>query len=247
MTSPADSNDLRPNSPRLLVFDLDGTLIDSSRDLCNSINATLAHFGKPELPDALIATYIGDGASMLVRRAFGDPEGDVHDDEYVTAALTYFLDYYRVHKLDYTRVYPGVVGALESLRKDHPAALMACLTNKPVRPSEEICAQLGLAPFFFRIYGGNSFHTKKPDPHGLLTLIAEASALAASDRRGAPPITPAQTVMIGDSAVDVLTARNCGAQNIGCAFGLAPQSLVTVPPDHSANSPADWPGIIGRL
>ena len=235
------------NRPRLLVFDLDGTLIDSSRDLCNSINATLAHFRKPELPDALIATYIGDGASMLVRRAFGDPEGDVHDDEYVTAALTYFLDFYRVHKLDFTSVYPGVLEALKLIRANHPSTLMACLTNKPVRPSVEICAQLGLSPFFFRIYGGNSFHTKKPDPQGLLTLIGEASELAASRAVAASPITPAQTVMIGDSAVDVLTARNCGAQSLGCTFGLAPQSLVTVPPDHSANSPNDWPAIIAAL
>jgi len=89
-----------PPSPRLLVFDLDGTFIDSRTDLCNSVNATLTHFGKPELPEAVISSYIGDGASLLVRRAFGDPEGDVHDEEYVTEALTFFLDYYRIHKLD---------------------------------------------------------------------------------------------------------------------------------------------------
>ena len=89
-------------SPRLLIFDLDGTLIDSRIDLCNSVNATLTHFGKSELPEAVISSYIGDGASLLVRRAFGDPEGDIHDEEYVTEALTFFLDYYRIHKLDYT-------------------------------------------------------------------------------------------------------------------------------------------------
>jgi len=230
---------------RLLVFDLDGTLIDSSRDLCNSINATLLHFGKPELPDALIATYIGDGASMLVRRAFGDPEGDLHDEEYVLSALKYFLDYYRVHKLDFTRVYDGVLDALATIRDAHPGLLMSCLTNKPVRPSIDICDALGLAPFFFKIYGGNSFHTKKPDPHGLHTLIAEASSLAAGS--GAGSLTPAETVMIGDSAVDVLTARNSGARSIGCTFGLAPQSLVTVPPDQLAGSPADWPRLIAGL
>lgn len=226
-------------APRLLVFDLDGTLIDSSRDLCNSINATLAHFGKPELPDALIATYIGDGASMLVRRAFGDPEGDLHDDEYVAAALAYFLDDYRIHKLDFTRTYPGVLEALKAIRSRCPHLLMACLTNKPIRPSEEICEHLDLAPFLFRIYGGNSFHTKKPDPLGLLTLITEASALAGS------AILAQDTIMIGDSAVDVLTARNCGARSIGCTFGLAPQSLLTVPPDNLAASPADWPTLVG--
>src|SRR6195256_4953365 len=96
-------------SPRLLIFDLDGTLIDSRIDLCNSINATLAHFGKLQLPDPVIASYIGDGASMLVRPPFGDPEGDSHNEEYVTEALTFFLNYYRIHKLDFTYVYPGVI------------------------------------------------------------------------------------------------------------------------------------------
>lgn len=220
--------------PGLLVFDLDGTLIDSRQDLCNSVNATLAHFCKPELPDAVIAGYIGDGVSMLVRRALGDPEGDRHDEEYVTGAITFFLDYYRVHKLDFTYVYPGVIDALEAIRATYPNLPMAVLTNKPVNPSRAICEHLNLAPFFFQNYGGNSFHTKKPDPHGILALIAEASTLT---RRA---ITPGETVMIGDSHVDVLTARNCGARSIGCTFGLAPQSLVTVEPDHLAHSSADW-------
>ena len=225
-------------SPRLLVFDLDGTLIDSGTDLCNSVNATLAHFGKPQLPQAVIAGYIGDGASLLVRRAFGDPEGDIHDEEYVTKALTFFLDYYRIHKLDNTFLYPGVFESLEAIRSAQPGALMAVLTNKPVKPSRDICAHFGLEPFFFQNYGGNSFHTKKPDPHGLETLIAEASAIAGSG------IAPAETVMIGDTDVDVLTARNCGARSIGCTFGLKPHSLTEVPPDHLAHTPADWPKIL---
>jgi len=118
--------------PRLIVFDLDGTLIDSRVDLCNSVNATLAHLGKPTLPEAVISGYIGDGASMLVRRAIGDPEGDSTDEQYVTKALTFFLNYYRIHKLDYTYVYPGVLESLEAIRAAHPEILMAVLTNKPV-------------------------------------------------------------------------------------------------------------------
>ena len=225
--------------PGLLVFDLDGTLIDSRQDLCNSVNATLQHFHKPQLPDAVIAGYIGDGVSMLVRRALGDPEGDRHDEEYVTEVITFFLDYYRAHKLDFTYVYPGVIDALEAIRSAHPALPMAVLTNKPVNPSRAICEHFGLNRFFFQNYGGNSFHTKKPDPHGLQTLIAEAVALAGH------PITPAETVMIGDSHVDILTARNCGARSIGCTFGLAPQSLATTPPDHLAHTPTDWLSILG--
>jgi phosphoglycolate phosphatase len=230
---------LLPSPPRLIAFDLDGTLIDSRVDLCNSINATLAHFNKPQLPEAVIATYIGDGASMLVRRALGDPEGDIHDEEYVAEVLAYFLDYYRVHKLDYTYVYPGVIASLEAIRAAWPETLMAVLTNKPVNPSRDICNYFGLSRFFFQNYGGNSFHTKKPDPHGLLTLIAEAGALSGQI------IAPAQTLMIGDSHVDILTARNAGAGSIGCTFGLAPQTLAAAQPDRLAHTAADWLSILG--
>jgi phosphoglycolate phosphatase len=116
---------------------------------------------------------------------------------------------------------------------------MAVLTNKPVNPSRDICTHFGLARFFFQNYGGNSFHTKKPDPHGLQTLIAEASAIAAQS------ITPAETIMIGDTDTDVLTARNSGARSIGCTFGLKPHSLVDAPPDHLAHTPTDWLQILG--
>jgi phosphoglycolate phosphatase len=229
--------------PRLVVFDLDGTLIDSRVDLANSVNATLAHLGRPSLPDAVIATYIGDGVSMLVRRALGDPEGDVHDEEYVAGAVTYFLDFYREHKLDYTYVYDGVCEAIEEIRVEIPGVAMAVLTNKPVRPSRDICAHFGLNRFFFQNYGGNSFHTKKPDPTGLLALMAEASAM--KDAAGA--VRPDETVMIGDSAVDVLTAKNCGARSVGCLYGLAPHTLAAAEPDAMAKSPLDWLRAIGEI
>src|SRR6185312_15688467 len=180
-----------------------------------------------------------DGASMLVRRALGDPEGDIHDEEFVAEALAFFLDYYRMHKLDFTYVYPGVMEALAAIQEARPEVLMAVLTNKPVNPSRAICDHFGLSPYFFQNYGGNSFHTKKPDPHGLLALIAEAGTLSGQT------ITPAQTLMIGDSHVDILTARNAGARSIGCTFGLAPQSLATTPPDHLAHTPTDWLSILG--
>lgn len=226
-------------APRLIVFDLDGTLIDSRVDLCNSINAMLTHFGKPELPEAVIASYIGDGASMLVRRALGDPEGDVHDEEFVAEALAFFLDYYRVHKLDFTHVYPGVMEALAAIRAARPEVLMAVLTNKPVNPSRAICDHFGLSKYFFQNYGGNSFHTKKPDPHGLLELIAEASAIAGST------VQPGETLMVGDSDIDVLTARNAGVRSVGCRFGLAPHSLESAEPDYLVDSANEWVEIAG--
>jgi phosphoglycolate phosphatase len=232
--------------PRLLVFDLDGTLIDSQVDLANSINAMLAHLGKPELPHAVLLGYIGDGATMLVRRALGDPEGDVHDEQYVNEALEFFLAHYRVHKLDFTTVYAGVVEALAAIRAEWPGIAMAVLTNKPVGVSREICAHFGLDRYFFQVYGGNSFHTKKPDPAGLLALMAEASALDGADA-AAGAITAGGTVMIGDSEVDILTARNCGARSIGCSYGLSPQSLAAAPPDALVASPAELPAALKQL
>ena len=219
---------------KLLVFDLDGTLIDSAQDLCNSVNATLIRFGRAPLVDATIAGMIGDGAMMLIRRAFAGPNGEPADEDLLIKAHVWFLDYYREHKLDFTYAYEGVLEALAALRALHDlpgstARAMAVLTNKPVRPARDICAALGLAPYFLSIYGGNSFLTKKPDPEGLLALMAEAGA------------QPDETVMIGDSKVDVLTARNAGAWSIGCTFGLAPETLTTTQPDVMVDSPADWP------
>ena len=225
-------------NPRLLIFDLDGTLIDSRQDLCNSVNATLAHLGRPELPDAVIASYIGDGASMLIRRALGDP--NQVEEAHLNQAVSFFLDFYRVHKLDFTYVYPGVSEALAAIHAAHPAVPMAVLTNKPVHPSRDICAHFGLDRFFFQNYGGNSFHTKKPDPHGIQILIAEANALAPH----AEPITPDQTVMIGDSDVDILTARNAGARSLGCTFGLSPHALAAAQPDATVDSPTEWPAAL---
>jgi phosphoglycolate phosphatase len=231
-------------APRLLVFDLDGTLIDSSVDLCNSVNASLAHVGKPSLPNALIASYIGDGAAMLVRRALGDP-GDLDalhpsdSDDLFRRTFDFFLTYYRAHKLDNTRCYDGVIEALTQIRARQPDLPMAVLTNKPVNPSRDICTALDLAPFFFQNYGGNSFTTKKPDPTGLLTLIEEASSLLAS------ALVPGDVVMIGDSDVDVLTARRCGTRFLGCTFGLAPASLAAAEPEATVDHPLEWPSALG--
>jgi len=220
-------------SLKLLVFDLDGTLIDSAQDLCNSVNATLVQFGRPILADEVIAGFIGNGALMLVRRAFAADEVAQIDEDSLAKAYAFFLDFYREHKLDYTYAYEGVLEALAALRTVHdqpgaPPRAMAVLTNKPVRPARAICEALGLAPYFLNIYGGNSFATKKPDPAGMHALMREAVA------------RPEETVMIGDSQVDVLTARNAGAWSIGCTFGLAPGSLEAIPPDVLVDSPADW-------
>jgi phosphoglycolate phosphatase len=222
------------DSLRLLVFDLDGTLIDSRQDLCNSVNATLTNFGLSALPDDVIASFIGDGAAMLIRRALAVPgelpAGIPPEEAFFEEAFSYFLAYYRAHKLDFTRIYPGVMESLEALKTlpDGSARPMAVLTNKPVGPARAICDGLGLSPYFFSIYGGDSFATKKPDPLGLRTLMTEAE------------VAPQETLMIGDSDVDIRTARNAGVWALGCSFGLAPETLDEVEPDAVADHASAW-------
>ena len=247
----AASNRCMPDAfPWLVVFDLDGTLIDSSLDLCLAVNAALNHVERPPLPYPLIASYIGDGAATLVRRALGQmPElgraiGDVEQQSLFQRAFVYFLEFYREHKLDNTRLYDGVLPALTAIRARAPQLPLAVLTNKPVRPSEEICVGLGIAPFFFAIYGGNSFATKKPDAAGLLALMVEARLLW--QERGLEHATfePSGVLMVGDSATDVLTARRAGVRSLGCRYGLSPESLDAVPADLSCASPQQWPSRI---
>lgn len=210
---------------KLLIFDLDGTLVNSQRDLANSVNAMLVHFGRKEEPCELIASYIGDGAPMLVRRALGDPD----DEHFVADALNYFMAHYREHLLDNTYVYEGTTQALDRMKTgpDGQQRKMAVLSNKPVRPSQRIVDGLGLSAYFFQVYGGNSFHTKKPDPLGAVTLMREAG------------VPPEQTVMVGDSANDVLTARAAGMWSVGLTYGLAPHQLEQAPPDVLADSPQE--------
>jgi phosphoglycolate phosphatase len=208
---------------KLLVFDLDGTLVDSKADLTKSINAMLRHYQRPELPEEVIGSYVGDGAPMLVRRALGDPQ----EEQFVQNALKFFMTYYREHKLDHTYVYKGVVDALNRLRISNPRWKMAVLSNKPVNPSRGICEGLGLNDFFVQIYGGNSFETKKPDPEGALTLLDETGA------------RPEESVMIGDSQNDVLTAQNAGMFSLGVTYGFSPESLKIHPPDVLVDSVAE--------
>jgi phosphoglycolate phosphatase len=160
-------------------------------------------------------------------------------EELFRRTYEFFLAYYHEHKLDNTRCYDGVREALLQIRAAHLLLPMAVLTNKPVNPSRDICTALGLAPFFFQNYGGNSFATKKPDPTGLLTLIEEASSLFGRT------IKPEETVMVGDSDVDILTARRCGAMSLGCTFGLAPLALAAAGPDVLVDHPSEWQAALG--
>jgi phosphoglycolate phosphatase len=189
---------------RALIFDLDGTLIDSKRDLIHSVNAMLGEMGRARLDEETISGYIGHGAPLLVSRALGST---AKEDE-LRRALQFFLAYYEEHKMDSTCAYPGIPDALAALsRKKVP---MAVLTNKPVKISVRILESLGLASYFRVIYGGNSFETKKPDPFGANKILTEFGA------------QPRETMIVGDSEVDVQTARNAGtiAAAVNYGFGV---------------------------
>ncbi len=234
---------LRPFDPRrvrLLVFDLDGTLIDSRLDLIHSVNAMLRHLERPELDGDVIASYVGDGAPTLVRRALGDTD----DEALLREAMEYFLVYYRQHKLDHTKVYEGIPEVLARLANSSngvaPTGVppdgvppngvqrqMAVLSNKPVNPSRDIVRALGLGDFFVCVYGGNSFTTKKPDPLGVRTIMQETGVAAD------------EALIIGDSAVDVLTGRNAGLWTCGVTYGFAPHSLEESPPDVLVETPRE--------
>jgi phosphoglycolate phosphatase len=209
----------------LIVFDLDGTLIDSRLDLANAVNATRRHLGMAALDNERVYSYVGNGAPLLIRRAVGEQATEPEVQE----ALEYFLEYYREHDLDFTTLYPGVVESLERLTA--AGKRMAVLTNKPVRVSQAIVEGLGVAPHFFRVYGGNSFEFKKPNPIGIETLL-EVTGIARES-----------ALMVGDSSVDIETARNAQIACCGVTYGFQPESLEVTPPDIKVDrmeQMADW-------
>jgi phosphoglycolate phosphatase len=213
---------------KLLLWDLDGTLVDSELDIACAVNAMLRNLNRPELPLEVVVQYIGNGAPMLVRGALGNPE----DEAYVQSALEFFTQYYREHKLDNTQAYPGIMDTLRMLR-ERSDVKMAVLTNKPVSPSRGICEGLHILEFMSQVYGGNSFQTKKPDPQGARVLLEEFGA------------QPEEAIMIGDSQNDVLTANNAGMYSVGVAYGLSPESLKIHPPDVLIDRPEELLEVLG--
>ncbi len=203
---------------RLLIFDLDGTLIDSRLDLANSVNAARDHLGMAPISNETVYTYVGNGVPALIKRSLGEGATEAE----LQVAQQFFLDYYRHHMLDFTTLYPGTKEALAALAE--AGVKLAVLTNKPVRFSQAIIDGLGIAPLFVKVYGGNSFEQKKPHPIGIQTLISECQ------------VTRENTVMIGDSAVDIQTARNASVRAWGVSYGFQPETFAKHPPDWTAES-----------
>jgi len=196
---------------RALIFDLDGTLIDSKVDLIHSVNAMLRELRRPPLAAETISGYIGHGAPQLVARALG---GTATEEE-LKHALQFFLGYYEEHKMDNTCAYPGVPETLARL--NHMG--MAVLTNKPERISVRILKELGLAHYFRVIYGGNTFESKKPDPFGAKKILEEFG------------VSGGEALIIGDSEVDVQTARNAGTLAAAVNYGFGVHDRTAHPAD----------------
>jgi phosphoglycolate phosphatase len=214
---------------RALIFDLDGTLIDSKLDLALAINAMLEHMGRGEHAHETIFGFVGNGAETLVRKSLGDGA----TEEEVKRGLGYFLSYYRSHMLDNTVLYPGVVEALERFRELEQYS-MAVFTNKPVHFSRAIIEGLKLSRYFVAVYGGNSFEKKKPDPMGIEVLLSEMRA-----SRG-------QAMMVGDSQVDMKTARNARILACGVTYGFDLEGLRIHPPDILVDNLMELPARLGN-
>ena len=195
----------------LIIFDLDGTLVDSKPDLCASVNYVRRQYGLLPLREGEIAGLIGDGAHALIRRALEEQASEDNIED----GLDMFLWYYQDHMLDQTGLYAGVEDTLHALEDCE----LAILTNKPYRFSRALLEGLGVEHHFSAIYGGNSFKQKKPDPVGVFRIL--------SDTNGHPE----STWMVGDSSVDVMTGRNAGVTTCGVTYGYAAETFEDTPPD----------------
>jgi phosphoglycolate phosphatase len=195
---------------RLVVFDLDGTLIDSRQDLANAANALIVERGGSPLPLDAVTGMVGEGAALLVRRALTAAGLDTSLD----TDLARFLALYDDRLLAHTTLYPGTAEALERIARD---ATMAVLTNKPQRPTETILHGLGVHACFAHVIGGDTPFGRKPDPAGLRHIMSSAGA------------SPDETILVGDSAIDLRTARAAGVPiclvKYGFGFPLAASEL----------------------
>lgn len=211
---------------KLVIFDLDGTLIDSATDIAHSVNEVREQLSLDPLPIAEIEGYIGNGVRKLLELALPDSHR-----ESLERAYDVYLPIYRRRLLDNTKPYPGVQPALEAL--DVPGRRLAVLTNKPLRESVAILEGLGLRRHFPSIYGGDSFARKKPHPMGVRQLLTESEARAD------------ETLFVGDSNVDLETAKNAGVRCCLVTYGIRSSHVGSLEPDYRVDDLRELPPIVG--
>ena len=187
---------------RLLVFDLDGTLIDSRRDLADATNALIVEYGGSPLTTDQVTAMVGEGAAVLVRRALAAAGLDPG----TPGALDRFLVHYDARLTAHTRPYDGIPEALAALRAS--GLTLALLTNKPQRATTRILEELKLAPMLSHVVGGDTAAGRKPNPAGLLQIVDAAGAV------------PDETMLVGDSPIDLETARRGGTRVCLTRYGF---------------------------
>ncbi|MBM3820227.1 MAG: HAD-IA family hydrolase [Acidimicrobiia bacterium] len=210
----------------LIVFDLDGTLIDSRRDLADAANALIAERGGTPLSEEAVGRMVGDGAAMLVRRAL-TAAGLTPDD----ASLPRFLALYDERLVQTTRPYPGMRDALMAIQS---LGVLAVLTNKPLDPSERLLRALHLAPFFATVVGGDGPFPRKPDPQGLRHLMTTHA------------VPPDRTILVGDSWIDAATATSAGTRFCLARYGFGADEAPSAA-DTAVETPADLPAALAPL
>jgi phosphoglycolate phosphatase len=213
--------------PVAVVFDLDGTLIDSRDDLTAAVNHVLRSFDLPQLSSEVVVGYVGEGARRLVQRALGAAHGDRLDD-----GLQRFVAYYGAHLVDRTQPYPGVPEMLTALAARD--VTLAVLSNKPEAMSRAILDGLGLASHFVAVLGGDSLPTRKPDPAGVQYLCRLT---------GTPP---ERVLLVGDSLVDLCTAAAAGTAFCGVAWGFAPDALRAAAPQRIIDHPQELLAVMAQ-
>lgn len=186
-----------------LLFDLDGTLVDSRADLATAVNLMLTELGEPALTEAAVIGFVGEGARLLVERSL-KAAGQEPAEDSIERALGIFMRHYGEHLLDRTTIYPGVGAALAALE----ALPMGVITNKPYEFAVTMLRRLGLDRYFRIVLGGDSMPERKPSP----MMLLEAARVCGVD--------PARTLMIGDSRIDIAAGRNAGMETCGFTGGF---------------------------
>jgi phosphoglycolate phosphatase len=213
--------------PKVVVFDLDGTLVDSGKDIAQATNFALKSHGLPALELREVLSHVGDGARLLLARSARlDPEDPRLDD-----LLATFLDHYSAHAVDHTRPLPGVLEALDAL----PDFTLAVCTNKPRRTTEIVLHALDLEARFSTVIAGGDLARSKPDPAPLIEIARRLG------------VVPNELVMVGDGPQDVQCGRSAGVRTVGVLGGIADETrLLEAGPDVVVRSLTELPALLRR-